>query len=148
MVVDSSALLAIARDEPEARPFSDALLRTVDPVLSNVALVECSIALTRLLGDDGQTLLDRLVQGLRLRRVCVDDEIADLARESCRSFCAGTSPALLDAGGCVSYALARALDRPLLFKEVTSCEQTLRSPVERREESPDNWRSHLGRCSA
>lgn len=116
MVVDSSALLAIARGEPEARRFADAVLRTSDPVLSNVALVECAVTLTPFLGDDGPAQLDRLIQTLRLRRVSVDDQIADLARESCRSFCTGTSPALLDAGGCVSYALARTLDQPLLFK--------------------------------
>lgn len=116
MVVDSSALLAIARAEPEARSFADALLRSADPVLSNVAFVECAVALTELVGEDGPMRLDGLVRRLRLRRVSIDDRIADLARESCRSFCTGASPALLDAGDCLSYALARALDRPLLFK--------------------------------
>ncbi|MDO8185496.1 type II toxin-antitoxin system VapC family toxin [Conexibacter sp. JD483] len=116
MVVDSSALLAIVSDEPEARQFSGALLRATDPLLSNVAFVECAQALVDRFGAVGATQLDHLVHALGLRRVPVDDALASAAADCCRSFGSGPAPAWLDAGGWISCALAHTLDRPLLFK--------------------------------
>jgi ribonuclease VapC len=116
MVVDSSALLAITCGDREARPFSDALLHAADPVLSNLAFVECALALVDRFGPAGTTRLDLAMRELGLRRVAVDDTIADAARRAVGTFAVGATPAQLGAGGWVSCALARTLDRPLLFK--------------------------------
>lgn len=116
MVVDSSALLAIICDEPEARAFSGVLHRARDPVLPNSAFVECALALAGKRGRDGSARLTTTVRTLGLRRIAVDDALADAASSACRALADGSSPARLDASGCVSYALARTLERPLLFK--------------------------------
>ena len=43
-------------------------------------------------------------------------EQACLARQAYRDFGKGRHPAGLNFGDCLSYALAKSLDRPLLFK--------------------------------
>ena len=48
--------------------------------------------------------------------MAVDEEQADLARRAFRKYGKGRHPAGLNFGDCFSYALARALDEPLLFK--------------------------------
>jgi len=55
-------------------------------------------------------------QSTGLSRVPVDEEQADLARRAFRKYGKGRHPASLNFGDCFSYALARALDEPLLFK--------------------------------
>ncbi len=116
MIVDGSALLAIACGDAEALSLSGAVARAADPMLSNVAFVDCARALVDRFGAEGATRLDQAVRSLGLRRVEIDDAIADAAVRYSASFGTGIAPARLGTGGWVSCALARLLDRPLLFE--------------------------------
>lgn len=116
MVVDSSVLVAIVLEEADANIFARSIERADDPVLSTVSFVESGMVLFGCLGETGLHKLDRFVLDSDLVCVPVDLGQAQEAREAWLRFGKGNSPARLNFGDCFSYALARTLDRPLLFK--------------------------------
>lgn len=116
MVVDTSALLAVLLGEPERDPFIAVLADAQDPLISAATLVESSIVMRAKTGDHGVADLDDLLAAAAVRCVAVDDLQAHLARDAFARFGKGRAVAGLNFGDCFSYALARATDRPLLFK--------------------------------
>jgi ribonuclease VapC len=116
MVVDSSAIVAILLDEPERTSFVRVVDAADDAVMSTASSLECAIVAHRRLGHAGIEQLDRLLLHLRIRFVPVDLDQAFAAREAWVRYGKGNSPAGLNFGDCFSYALARTMDRPLLFK--------------------------------
>ena len=116
MVLDTSALLAVLLGEPERDRFIAALADTEDPLISAATLVESSIVMRAKTGDGGVADLDDLLAAAAVRSVAVDSAQAHLARDAFARFGKGRAAAGLDFGDCFSYALARAADRPLLFK--------------------------------
>lgn len=116
MVLDTSAILAVLFAEAERDRFIALLADDDDPVLSAATLVEASIVVQARTGDDGVVDLDELLAVAGVRCVAVDVTQAQLAREAFARFGKGRAPAGLNLGDCFSYALAKAMDRPLLFK--------------------------------
>ncbi len=116
MVLDTSALVAVLLGEPERDRFIGLLADAEDPLISAATLVEASIVLQAKTGDEGTADLDELLAAAAVRCVAVDAAQARLARDAFARFGKGRAPAGLNFGDCFSYALARAADRPLLFK--------------------------------
>lgn len=113
MIVDSSAIVAIANGEPEAEDFAQLLETTTLISISAGTVLETSIVL----GPDGQALLDDWLSTTHALVEPVDVEQVRLARQAHLRYGRGSgSPARLNFGDCFSYALARATGRPLLFK--------------------------------
>ena len=67
-------------------------------------------------GADGVRDLDLLIAKANVIQAPVDEEQAQLARRAFQKYGKGRHPAGLNFGDCFSYALAKALDLPLLFK--------------------------------
>ncbi|HSQ08411.1 MAG TPA: type II toxin-antitoxin system VapC family toxin [Chromatiaceae bacterium] len=116
MVVDPSALLAILQDEPERRAFNELIEAAPGCRLSTAGFVELSIVIEARYGSAGIRDLDLFLSTAGVELVAFDAGQARLAREGFRRFGKGRHPAGLNLGDCFSYALARALDEPLLFK--------------------------------
>jgi len=116
MVVDTSALLAILQDEPERRSFNEALESADSRLVSVATLVEISIIIESRYGAEGLRDLDLLIERAGIELVSVDVEQARAARSAYSRFGKGRHPAALNFGDCFSYALARVLGEPLLFK--------------------------------
>ncbi len=116
IVVDSSALVAILRNEPEKHRLLRTITDAKDVVISAATLLEASIAMHRRAGDAAVERLDRLLQTARVRCVAIDETQALAARDAWARYGKGNSPAKLNFGDCFSYALAKTTDRPLLFK--------------------------------
>jgi ribonuclease VapC len=116
VVVDTSALLAVLLGGPERDPFIAVLADAQDPLISAATLVESSIVMRAKTGDHGVADLDDLLAAAAVRCVAVDDVQAHLARDAFARYGKGRAAAGLNFGDCFSYALARATDRPLLFK--------------------------------
>lgn len=116
MVVDTSALLAILQDEPERRLFNEALESADARLMSVASLVETSIIIESRYGPVGLRDLDLLIERAGIELVPVDVEQARAARAAYGRFGKGHHPAGLNFGDCFSYALARVLGEPLLFK--------------------------------
>ena len=116
MVLDTSAVLAILQNEPERREFNQAIEAADTRSLSTASFVECSMILESRYGADGVRDFDLFIAKAQVSLVPVDEEQADLARRAFRKYGKGRHPAGLNFGDCFSYALAQALDKPLLFK--------------------------------
>ena len=116
IVIDSSALVAILRDEPERRSFIDAIVDHGEPRLSAATYVEASMVMELRLGDRGGREIDVLIEDVGMAIAPVDQAQATIAREAFRRFGKGRHRAALNFGDCFVYALAKILDAPVLFK--------------------------------
>jgi ribonuclease VapC len=116
MVVDSSAVVAILRQEPDARRFALALAQAPDRWMSAASLVEAALVIEGRFGERGARELDALLGRSRVEFIAFDDAQAILARDAFRRFGRGRHPAGLNFGDCLAYALAKHLGEPLLFK--------------------------------
>ena len=117
MIVDTSALLAIALREAEFDLFYVLLLRAKRRRMSAASYIEAAeVYLRRTSAIDGVGLLNRDLARLRIEIVPVTAEQAYAAVEARRFYGKGRHPAGLNYGDSFSYALAKTLDEPLLFK--------------------------------
>jgi ribonuclease VapC len=117
MVVDTSALVAIVRNEPECDEFLQHLAALPSaPLLSAVSWMEAHMVVLSRLGDPGIVALREVMDTVNLMTVPVLPEVADAAFEAFRRFGKGRHPAALNFGDCFSYALATIIGEPLLFK--------------------------------
>jgi len=116
MVIDTSALLAILQDEPERHVFNRTIEGAASRLLSTASWVETSIVIEARYGAEGLRDLDLFVDRAAIELVPVDVEQAKAARRAFSRFGKGHHPAALNYGDCFSYALARHLGEPLLFK--------------------------------
>lgn len=116
IAVDSSAIIAIALGEADADLFYAFLDQSSESVCSAVTFVECAMVL---IGGRAQlplTDVADLFDKLRVKRLDVNGEQALLAANAFQAFGKGRHPAKLNFGDCFSYALAKSLNAPLLFK--------------------------------
>ena len=116
MVIDTSALLAILQDEPERRAFNQAIEAAETRSLSAASFVEVSTVIESRYGPEGIRDLDLFLSKAEIDLVAVDSDQALLARQAFRHYGKGRHPAALNLGDCFSYALAKSLGEPLLFK--------------------------------
>lgn len=116
IVIDSSALVAILRPEAEADTFSDLVGEDGAPRISAVTLFETRLVLSSRGGAAKLRELDDWLRVARVATVAFDEDQSILAFDAYRRFGKGNHSAGLNLGDCASYALARRLDAPLLFK--------------------------------
>ena len=116
MVIDTSALLAILLDEPERRSYNESIEAADSRAMSVATFVEVSIVLEARYGAEGLRALDRFIERAGIDLAPVDLEQARVARDAFSRFGKGRHTAALNFGDCFSYALARVLGEPLLFK--------------------------------
>ncbi len=116
LVVDSSAVIAIAFGEAERKYFIDPLCHATHVAMSYVTLFECSIILLRRTESSRAEILNDLLREFSVELVPADDVQTALAINAYRRFGKGRHRAGLNFGDCFSYALAKQLDEPLLCK--------------------------------
>jgi ribonuclease VapC len=116
MVLDTSALLVLLLDEPEAEEFRTAL--EVDDVrlVSAATLLETAMVIEARKGEAAGRELDRLIDKAEISVVAVDPDQVDEARRAWRRFGRGRHEAGLTYGDLFSYALSRTTGEALLFK--------------------------------
>lgn len=117
VIVDTSVLIAILREEPDAAVYV-ASLRAVRPVrISTGTLFETVIVVDGNRSPRLSRRLDELVKNIPLVIEPVTEEQFRIAREAYRDYGRGSGhPARLNFGDCFAYALARAMGEPLLVK--------------------------------
>ncbi|MEI6334284.1 MAG: type II toxin-antitoxin system VapC family toxin [Methylococcaceae bacterium] len=116
MVVDSSVLIAILLGEPEAGYYSKRLANTDDIYISAVSIVESSMVIEYKRGEQGAKEFDELLKVITPTIISFDSEQAKLARTAWRQYGKGRHPAKLNFGDCCSYAVAKYINKPILFK--------------------------------
>jgi ribonuclease VapC len=117
MIVDTSALAAIALEEPEAELFYDLIKAAIAPKLSAVSFVELVEVFARRMNTaDPLAAARRNLAALRISVIAVSAEQAVLASQARNKYGKGRHIADLNFGDVFVYALAKSLDEPLLFK--------------------------------
>jgi ribonuclease VapC len=116
MIVDTSALLAVFFDEPEAEDFARAIARAEVSKMSAANLLEAAIVADSQSDPRAGRQVDALVANFRLRIEPVTEEQVRIAHQAYLDFGRGNHPAGLNFGDCFAYALAKATGEPLLFK--------------------------------
>lgn len=117
MIVDLSVVVAILTDEPEAEEFSGKVIAAKVCRMSVANFFEAAVVLDSKRSGAISRKLDDLVRGAKIQLTAVDEAQARIAREAYRDFGKGSGhKAQLNFGDCFAYALARALNEPLLFK--------------------------------
>ena len=120
IVVDSSAVVAIFRQEADAARHAQRIGEDDHPVMSAANVLETSMVLRglKLISvEAAEYWLDEFLKTAAIQVESVTPRQADLARLAHARFGKGTGHAAgLNFGDCFAYALAKALDVPLLFK--------------------------------
>lgn len=116
MVVDTSAVVAFLRNEPEAERVQEKLAQA-SCHMSALTVFECRTALLRRFGVAMLAEFDQLIQWAGIAIVPFDEGQAEAAFDAYRRFGKGSGHrAQLNLVDCAAYALAKTLNLPLLFK--------------------------------
>jgi ribonuclease VapC len=116
MMVDSSALVAIARHEPEAARLTRAIVEAPARFISAISWLESMMVAHGRGGAADQHDLQMTIADFRLQPVPFDSEQMHLALSAFLRFGKGRHPAALNLGDCCAYAAAVSTGEPLLFK--------------------------------
>jgi ribonuclease VapC len=116
MVLDASAIVAIAFNEPEAKRFRERIADDPVRLISAATVFEAAMVIETRLGEAGGGELDLWFHKANVEIVAVTADHADQARRAWRRYGKGRHPAGLNFGDCFSYALAALTGEPLLFK--------------------------------
>lgn len=112
MVVDTSALMAIVLDEPEAEACMTCLEFAETVAMSAGTLAEALIVAER---RGVRPEMERLVSGLGLDIVAVTPAAARRVADAYTHWGKGIHAAALNYGDCFAYALAHERNKPLLY---------------------------------
>jgi len=115
MVIDSSALIAIALREALRSSLLDRIERASVRLVSSVSLLEVGMILRARLGGRSLRLLDHLLDELGIEVVVFDEAQARLAIAAFGRFGKGMGRrAQLNFGDCAVYGLAESKGQPVL----------------------------------
>lgn len=117
MIVDTSAVIAMLRNEPDSQIFAAALYQATTRSISAANYVEVGIIIDVDRDPVVSRRIDEFLEETSIKVIAVTPEHAKIAREAYRDFGRGSGhPARLNYGDCFAYALAKATRAPLLFK--------------------------------
>jgi ribonuclease VapC len=117
MILDTSAIIAILRDETEAPEFAKAVEKAAHRRISAVNYVEAATVIDGSRDPIASRRFDDLLREAQVAVEPVTEAQAGIAREAYRDFGKGSGhPAKLNFGDCFAYALAKARNEALLFK--------------------------------
>jgi ribonuclease VapC len=116
MVIDTSALVAMLSDEPEAEHFEAAVQADQLRLMSTASYLETAIVIETRFGEPGGRELDLWLHRAKVDLVALDADQAETARIAYRKYGKRRHRAGLNYGDCFSYALAKVSGEPLLFK--------------------------------
>ena len=115
MILDSSAVVALALQEPGHERLLAAIAAAASLGIGAPTLVETTIVLSARLGRDARGLVSRFALEADLTVVPFTDAHFGTALDAWLRFGRGRHPAGLNFGDCLAYATARVAGEPLLF---------------------------------
>ncbi len=114
MILDSSAIVAVLLRQPGYEPLLERLAGQEGAGIGAPTLTETGIVMAAKLGLSGRTLLARFLQESRLLTIPFGDDHWSVAVDAFVRFGKGRHQAALNFGDCLTYAVARLADEPLL----------------------------------
>lgn len=115
MVIDTSAIVAMLRNEPEAARLERALVSETIRLVPATCVLEARMVLVSRRGEHALAEIDLWLRKIDADIIPVDSELIDLATQAWLTYGKGRHPAGLNFADCLSYALAKRADEPLLF---------------------------------
>jgi ribonuclease VapC len=116
VVVDTSALIALLLQESEAEQIAGVLSTAETIRIAAPNVLETTIVAIARRGEKGYAQLQIMLKRLDVEVVACDDVLVEIAIQAWQQYGKGRHPAGLNFGDCFSYALAKQLSTPLLFK--------------------------------
>ncbi len=118
MIVDTSVIIAIMKNEPDADDYRKCLaLRDESAKISSASYLEASIVIDRAEENILSERLDQLLAEEKVDIVPFTAAQSHIARAAYRQYGKGSGhPAQLNFGDCFAYALAKDSGEALLFK--------------------------------
>jgi ribonuclease VapC len=117
VIVDTSAIVAIMRGEPDSDRFIRAISQAPSPRISAGTYLETAIVIDANRDPVLSRRLDDLLLAANVKVEPLTQRHAEIARQAYRDFGKGSGhPAGLNLGDYFAYALARDSKEPLLFK--------------------------------
>jgi ribonuclease VapC len=117
MIMDTSALIAILRGEPDAAVYAGAMESASQLRMSAANFLEAAIVVDGVRNPVASRRFDELIKEAGIVISPVTEAQARVAREAYKDFGKGSGhPAKLNFGDCFAYALAKATGESLLFK--------------------------------
>ena len=118
MIIDTSAVIAVLKEESDAPRFLRVLTLSAEPKRMSAAnYLEAAIVVDANRNPLLSRRLDELIVQTEIKAEPVTLEQANIARAAYRDFGRGSGhPARLNFGDCFAYALAKSKREPLLFK--------------------------------
>lgn len=116
MIVDTSAIVAVALNEPSTASILGAVERSDRLRMSAASKVELTAVLSRRASPQDQRRVETILLAWGVEITAFDSAQAEIASRAYRDFGRGSGhPAKLNMGDCFSYALAASSGEPLLF---------------------------------
>ena len=115
MIVDTSALVAITFAEPGHQDLIAKLADAPPAGIGTPTLAETGLVLASRLGRDPRDLVIRLLDEFSIEEVPFGGQHWREATDAYLRFGKGRHKARLNFGDCLTYAVARLADEPLLF---------------------------------
>ncbi len=116
MVVDTSAIVAAVTYEPDAVLYREAMLSAEAVFMSAVTAMETRIVLFSRHGSEAVAAFEEMLSDESVSIVPFDAAMAVAAFDAFLAFGKGRHAAGLNIVDCATYATAKILVRPLLFK--------------------------------
>jgi ribonuclease VapC len=116
VIIDTSALIAILFEEPEAEDFARLILEAEVCRISVANRLELSMVLERQAKPETARQAEAFLRAAGIVEEPVTLQQGLVARQAFYDFGRGRHRARLNFGDCFAYALAKAMDEPLLFK--------------------------------
>jgi ribonuclease VapC len=117
IVVDSSALVAILEEEPEAERFLQIIRDASRRLASAVTVYETGVVIGARRGHESAAEIMAFIDELGIEIVPFAEPYITGAMEAYSRYGKGIHPkARLNLGDCAAYVLAKSLNAPLLFK--------------------------------
>jgi ribonuclease VapC len=115
VILDSSAVVAVIREETDEARLLEAIEQADRVAIGTPTLVETSIVLIRRMGVVGQLALGRFLERNGIASISFEERHWNAAAQAFIRFGKGRHPAALNYGDCMTYAIAHLADDLLLF---------------------------------
>ena len=115
MVIDTSAIIAILQNEPQAEALRQALVADPVRLVPATCVLEARMVLASRRGEHALAEVDLWLKTLAADVIPIDADLVDGATLAWLAYGKGRHPAGLNFADCLSYALAKRAHETLLF---------------------------------
>jgi len=113
--IDSSSIVAVLKDEPEAAMF-ERILASGPRLIGAPTILEVRLWVLRHMASGRSETFEALLTDPDTSIIPFDAALERIAHDAAMRYGVGRHPASLNFGDCMAYAVARAHGAPLLFK--------------------------------